>query len=108
MSAIRLARGFTGRKFVIKFEGCYHGHADALLVKAGSGHCDAGHSRVGRRAGRDGHAHAGAALQRPARRWRRRLRGIRVQIACIIVEPVVGNAGTIVPAAGYLQGLRRT
>ena len=106
MSAIRLARGFTARKFVIKFEGCYHGHADALLVKAGSGIATLG---IPGSAGvpeetamhtlalpyNDLDAVEAAFALRPG------------AIACVIVEPVVGNAGTIAPGAGYLQGLRR-
>jgi len=106
MSAIRLARGFTGRNFVIKFEGCYHGHADALLVKAGSGVATLG---IPGSAGvpaetaqftlalpyNDLAAVEAAFAARPQ------------EIACVIVEPVVGNAGTIPPAAGYLEGLRR-
>ena len=64
MSAIRLARGFTGRNAIVKFEGCYHGHADALLVKAGSGALTFGNpSSAGVPAGDRG-AHAGAGLQR--------------------------------------------
>jgi glutamate-1-semialdehyde 2,1-aminomutase len=106
MSAIRLARGFTGRKFVIKFEGCYHGHADALLVKAGSGIATLG---IPGSAGvpeetamhtlalpyNDLSAVEAAFALHPER------------IACVIVEPVVGNAGTIPPAPGYLAGLRK-
>jgi len=105
MSAIRLARGFTGRPFVIKFEGCYHGHADALLVKAGSGLATFG---IPGSAGvpnetamhtlalpfNDLSAVEAAFVSHPD------------AIACVIVEPVVGNAGTIAPAAGYLAGLR--
>ena len=106
MSAIRLARGFTGRKFVIKFEGCYHGHADCLLVKAGSGVATLG---IPGSAGvpeetamhtlalpyNDLAAVAAAFALHPG------------AIACVIVEPVVGNAGVVVPAVGYLEGLRR-
>ena len=106
MSAIRLARGFTGRNFVVKFEGCYHGHADALLVKAGSGVATLG---IPGSAGvpaetaqytlalpyNDLVAVEAAFAARPG------------EIACVIVEPVVGNAGTIPPAPGYLEGLRR-
>jgi glutamate-1-semialdehyde 2,1-aminomutase len=105
MSAIRLARGFTGRKFVVKFEGCYHGHADALLVKAGSGVATLGiPGSVGVPAETAQHTLALpyndlAAVEavfaaRPE------------EIACVIVEPVVGNAGTIQPVDGYLAGLR--
>jgi glutamate-1-semialdehyde 2,1-aminomutase len=106
MSAIRLARGFTGRNFVIKFEGCYHGHADALLVKAGSGVATLGiPGSAGIPAETAQHTLAlpyndlavveAAFAARPD------------EIACVIVEPVVGNAGTIPPADGYLAGLRR-
>jgi glutamate-1-semialdehyde 2,1-aminomutase len=106
MSAIRLARGFTGRSFVIKFEGCYHGHADALLVKAGSGVATLGiPGSAGVPAETAQHTLAlpyndlaaveAAFAARPD------------EIACVIVEPVVGNAGTIPPAPGYLEGLRR-
>jgi glutamate-1-semialdehyde 2,1-aminomutase len=106
MSAIRLARGFTGRNFVIKFEGCYHGHSDALLVKAGSGVATLGiPGSAGVPAETVMHTLAlpyndlasveAAFMARPG------------EVACIIVEPVVGNAGTIPPAPGYLQGLRR-
>jgi glutamate-1-semialdehyde 2,1-aminomutase len=105
MTAIRLARGFTGRSFVIKFEGCYHGHSDAMLVKAGSGVATLG---IPGSAGvpsetamhtlalpfNDLEAVRAAFVARPT------------EIACIIVEPVVGNAGTIAPLPGYLQGLR--
>jgi glutamate-1-semialdehyde 2,1-aminomutase len=106
MSAIRLARGFTGRNFVIKFEGCYHGHADALLVKAGSGVATLGiPGSAGVPAETAQHTLAlpyndlGAVEAVFAARPE--------EIACVIVEPVVGNAGTIPPADGYLQGLRR-
>ena len=105
MSAIRLARGFTGRSFVIKFEGCYHGHADALLVKAGSGVATFG---IPGSAG----VPAETAMHTLALPYND-LSAVELafenhpdQIACIIVEPVVGNAGTILPAAGYLEGLR--
>ena len=63
MSALRLARGATGRNKIVKFEGCYHGHADALLVKAGSGLATFGNPDLRRRAGRRGAAHAGARVQ---------------------------------------------
>jgi glutamate-1-semialdehyde 2,1-aminomutase len=106
MSAIRLARGFTGRKFVVKFEGCYHGHADALLVKAGSGVATLGiPGSAGVPAETAMHTLALpyndlAAVEAAFARY-------PAEIACVIVEPVVGNAGTIAPAAGYLEGLRR-
>jgi glutamate-1-semialdehyde 2,1-aminomutase len=105
MSAIRLARGYTGRDKIVKFEGCYHGHSDSLLVKAGSGALTLG---VPSSAGvpvalaehtitldynnldqvRDTFAHLGG------------------QIACIIVEPVAGNMNCILPQPGFLEGLR--
>ena len=105
MSAIRLARGFTGRKFVIKFEGCYHGHADALLVKAGSGIATLG---IPGSAGvpEETAMHTLALPYNDLDAVRAAFDLYPAQIACIIVEPVVGNAGTIVPAAGYLAGLR--
>jgi glutamate-1-semialdehyde 2,1-aminomutase len=105
MSAIRLARAFTKRKYIVKFEGCYHGHADALLVKAGSGVATLGIP-----------GSAGVpeeftqftlalpfndvdALEEAFKKFKR-------QIACVIVEPVVGNMGCVPPARGYLEALR--
>jgi glutamate-1-semialdehyde 2,1-aminomutase len=106
MSAIRLARGFTGRNFVIKFEGCYHGHADALLVKAGSGVATFGIP-----------GSAGVPVETAMHTLALPFNDLAAveavfaarpdETACVIVEPVVGNAGTIPPAAGYLEGLRR-
>ena len=106
MSAIRLARGFTGRKFVIKFEGCYHGHADALLVKAGSGVATLG---IPGSAGvpEETAMHTLALPYNDLSAVEQAFRLHPGQIACVIVEPVVGNAGTIAPGEGYLQGLRR-
>ncbi len=106
MSAIRLARGFTGRKFVIKFEGCYHGHADALLVKAGSGVATLG---IPGSAGvpEETAMHTLALPYNDLAAVETAFALHPGLIACVIVEPVVGNAGTIVPAAGYLEGLRR-
>ena len=106
MSAIRLARGFTGRKFVIKFEGCYHGHADALLVKAGSGIATLG---IPGSAGvpEETAMHTLALPYNDLDAVQAAFDAHPGQIACIIVEPVVGNAGTIVPEPGYLAGLRR-
>lgn len=106
MSAIRLARGFTNRKFVIKFEGCYHGHADALLVKAGSGVATLG---IPGSAGvpEETAMHTLALPYNDLAAVETAFALHPAQISCIIVEPVVGNAGTIVPAPGYLAGLRR-
>ncbi len=105
MSAIRLARGYTKRKYIVKFEGCYHGHSDALLVKAGSGVATLGipgsagvpeeftqftlalpYNDIG-------------ALEQAFDKFKH-------QIACVIVEPVVGNMGCVPPAGGYLEALR--
>jgi glutamate-1-semialdehyde 2,1-aminomutase len=106
MSAIRLARGFTGRPFVIKFEGCYHGHADALLVKAGSGLATFG---IPGSAGvpPETAMHTLALPYNDLEAVEEAFAAFPDQIACVIVEPVVGNAGTIPPAPGYLAGLRR-
>jgi len=105
MSAIRLARGYTGRKFVIKFEGCYHGHSDALLVKAGSGVATFG---IPGSAGvpEETAMHTLALPYNDLDSVRLAFANHPGAIACIIVEPVVGNAGTIPPAPGYLEGLR--
>ncbi len=105
MSAIRLARGFTGRKFVIKFEGCYHGHADALLVKAGSGVATLG---IPGSAGvpEETAQHTLALPYNDLAAVEATFAARPEEIACVIVEPVVGNAGTIAPGPGYLQALR--
>jgi glutamate-1-semialdehyde 2,1-aminomutase len=105
MSAIRLARGFTGRDFVIKFEGCYHGHSDAMLVKAGSGVATLG---IPGSAGVPAETamHTLALPYNDLAAVREAFAARPDEIACVIVEPVVGNAGTIAPAVEYLQGLR--
>jgi glutamate-1-semialdehyde 2,1-aminomutase len=105
MSAIRLARAFTSRKYVIKFEGCYHGHSDGLLVKAGSGVATFG---IPGSAGVPEEI-AGLTLALPfndVHAIEAAFEKYEGQIACIIVEPVVGNAGCIPPAPNYLQTLR--
>ena len=105
MSAIRLARGFTGRDKIVKFEGCYHGHADSLLVKAGSGALTLG---VPSSAG----VPASLAEHTLTLRYndldsvRDCLANLSDDIACIIVEPVAGNMNCIPPVPGFLQGLR--
>jgi glutamate-1-semialdehyde 2,1-aminomutase len=105
MSAIRLARAFTGRKYIIKFEGCYHGHADGLLVKAGSGIATFG--IPGSAGVPEEIAHLTLALPfNDIDALQAAFAKYKHQIACIIVEPVVGNAGTIPPADGYLEALR--
>ncbi len=105
MSAIRLARAFTGRKYVIKFEGCYHGHSDGLLVKAGSGVATFG---IPGSAGVPEEI-AGLTLALPfnsVTAVEAAFATHKGEIACVIVEPVVGNAGCIPPEAGYLEALR--
>ena len=105
MSAIRLARGFTGRPFVIKFEGCYHGHADALLVKAGSGVATFG---IPGSAGvpNETAMHTLALPYNDLAAVEAAFKSHAELIACVILEPVVGNAGTIAPTEGFLRGLR--
>jgi glutamate-1-semialdehyde 2,1-aminomutase len=105
MSAIRLARAFTGRKLVVKFEGCYHGHSDGLLVKAGSGVATFG--IPGSAGVPDEIAHLTLALSyNDAQAVEAAFAAHPHEIACLIVEPVVGNAGCIPPAAGYLEAVR--
>ena len=105
MSAIRLARGFTGRRRDREVRGCYHGHADSLLVKAGSGLLTFGNpSSAACRRTRQ--AHHRARLQRPAA-GRGRVQGARRRDRRIIVEPVAGNMNLICPDPGFLEGLRR-
>lgn len=106
MSSIRLARGFTGRSFVIKFEGCYHGHADALLVKAGSGVATFG---IPGSAGVPAETamHTLALPYNDLGAVETAFANHAGEIACVILEPVVGNAGTVLPAEGFLRGLRR-
>ncbi|TBW35624.1 glutamate-1-semialdehyde-2,1-aminomutase [Azotobacter chroococcum] len=105
MSAIRLARGYTGRDTIIKFEGCYHGHSDSLLVKAGSGALTLGvPSSPGVPA-----AFARHTLTLPYNDLaavERTLAEVGRDIACIIVEPVAGNMNCVPPAPGFLEGLR--
>ena len=105
MSAIRLARAFTGRKFFIKFEGCYHGHADALLVKAGSGVATLG---IPGSAGvpEETIQHTLALPYNDVPAVEEAFARYQGKIACIIIEPVVGNAGCIPPNPGYLEALR--
>ena len=105
MSAIRLARGFTGRDKILKFEGCYHGHADALLVKAGSGALTFGvPSSPGIPA--DYAKHTLTADYNDLISVANAFRQYPEDIACIIVEPVAGNMNCIPPVDGFLQGLR--
>ena len=105
MSAIRLARAATGRKIIVKFEGCYHGHSDGLLVKAGSGVATFG--IPGSAGVPEEIAHLTLALPyNDLAAVEAAFAAHPGAIAAVILEPVVGNAGCIAPAAGYLAGLR--
>ena len=105
MSAIRLARGYTGRDKIIKFEGCYHGHSDSLLVKAGSGALTLGEpSSPGVPASLAEHT---ITLDfNDLDQVKQCLSEVGEQVACIIVEPVAGNMNCIPPLPGFLEGLR--
>lgn len=105
MSAIRLARGFTGRDKIVKFEGCYHGHSDSLLVKAGSGALTLGvPTSPGVPAALAEHT---LTLEyNNINQVREALNKVGDEVACIIVEPVAGNMNCIPPVDGFLQGLR--
>jgi glutamate-1-semialdehyde 2,1-aminomutase len=106
MSAIRAARGFTGRDKIIKFEGCYHGHADGLLVKAGSGATTFG---VPDSPGVP-KSYAKNTITIPfndVSALRTAIRNEWKSIACVIIEPVVGNIGCVLPNPGFLEVLRK-
>jgi glutamate-1-semialdehyde 2,1-aminomutase len=106
MSAIRLARGYTGRNLTIKFEGCYHGHVDSLLVKAGSGLATLG---IPDTAGVP-KAFADTTLALPynsVEALERAFAERGCEIACVIVEPVAGNMGCVPPAPGFLEAMRK-
>jgi len=105
MSAVRLARGYTGKKVIVKFDGCYHGHADSFLVKAGSGVITLGIP------GSPGVPEeiVKNTVSIPYNNeevLERTLRDAALDIACVIVEPVAGNMGCVAPAPGFLQKLR--
>lgn len=105
MSAIRVARGYTGRDKILKFSGCYHGHADALLVKAGSGAATFGvPDSPGVPA--DFAKHTLTAEYNDLNSVKKLVAEHRDQVACIILEPVAGNMGTVPPRPGFLEGLR--
>lgn len=105
MSAIRLARGYTGRDKIVKFEGCYHGHSDSLLVKAGSGALTMGvPSSPGVPASLADHTVT--LSYNNIEQLKQTFADIGEQIACIIVEPVVGNMNCVPPIPGFLQALR--
>ena len=106
MSAIRLARGFTGREKIIKFSGCYHGHADSLLVKAGSGAATLGvpsspgvPKSLAEQTLTAGFNHLEEV--------QRLVETHQDQVACIILEPIAGNMGCVPPRPGFLEGLRK-
>ncbi len=105
MSALRLARGYTGRDKIIKFEGCYHGHSDSLLIKAGSGMLTLGEpSSPGVPAVLA--AHTITLDYNDSEQVKETFARMGDEIACIIVEPVAGNMNCIPPAPGFLQTLR--
>jgi glutamate-1-semialdehyde 2,1-aminomutase len=105
MSAIRLARGYTGRDKIVKFEGCYHGHADGLLVKAGSGALTLG---VPTSAGvpADYARHTLTLTYNDIDSVGALFRELGPEIAAVIVEPVAGNMNCVLPVPGFLEGLR--
>ncbi len=105
MSAIRLARGFTGRETIVKFEGCYHGHSDSLLIKAGSGALTFGvptSPGVPKALAQ----HTVTLDYNDAEQVREAFRQIGETIACVIVEPIAGNMNCVLPAPGFLETLR--
>ncbi|GIT28793.1 MAG: hypothetical protein Ct9H300mP1_08390 [Planctomycetaceae bacterium] len=105
MSAIRLARGHTGRDKVIKFAGCYHGHVDSLLVEAGSGALTLGvPSSPGVPAGCA--ADTIALAYNDAAGLAATMEEIGSEVACVILEPVVGNMGVVAPADGFFEACR--
>jgi glutamate-1-semialdehyde 2,1-aminomutase len=106
MSAIRLARGYTGRDKILKFEGCYHGHSDSLLVKAGSGATTFG---IPDSLGVPGDLarHTLTAPYNNLESVKSLVTQYPEQIACIIVEPIAGNMGVVLPEKGFLEGLRK-
>jgi glutamate-1-semialdehyde 2,1-aminomutase len=105
MSAIRLARGYTGRETIVKFEGCYHGHSDSLLIKAGSGALTFGvptSPGVPKALAQ----HTVTLSFNDADQVREAFRQLGEQIACVIVEPIAGNMNCVLPAPGFLETLR--
>jgi len=105
MSAIRLARGYTGRDKILKFDGCYHGHADSLLVKAGSGLATFGvPTSPGVPA--DFAKYTLTATYNDLEEVKKIIAANKGEVACIILEPIAGNMGCVPPVPGFLQGLR--
>ena len=105
MSAIRLARGYTGRSRIIKFEGCYHGHSDSLLVKAGSGALTLG-IPTSPGVPPELAAHTATLSYNDSAQVRSAFAEFGSQVACVIVEPVAGNMNCIPPVPGFLETLR--
>jgi glutamate-1-semialdehyde 2,1-aminomutase len=106
MTAIRLARGFTGRSLIVKFEGCYHGHADSLLVKAGSGALTFGNpSSAG--VPPETAAHTLVLDFNDSEQIEKTFAARGADIACVIVEPVAGNMNLVLPKPGFLEILRK-
>jgi glutamate-1-semialdehyde 2,1-aminomutase len=105
MTALRLARGFTGRSLIVKFEGCYHGHADSLLVKAGSGALTFGNPSS---AGVPPEVAAQTVVldYNDSGQVKKLFQEKGKEIACVIVEPVAGNMNLVLPAPGFLETLR--
>ncbi len=105
MSAVRLARGYTGKRVVVKFDGCYHGHADSFLVKAGSGVLTLG---IPGSPGvpEDIVKHTVSIPFNNMSAMEKTLRNKELDIACVIVEPVAGNMGCVAPQPGFLEKLR--
>src|SRR3989339_1305760 len=105
MSAVRLARGYTGRDIIIKFDGCYHGHADTLLVAAGSGVATLG--IPGSPGVPDAVISNTLSLKfNDSEEFSRVMKKIGDRVACVILEPVAGNMGFVPPVSGFLQTLR--
>lgn len=109
MSAVRLARGVTGRDLIVKFDGCYHGHSDSMLVKAGSGVLTAGNEDAASSAGvpADFARHTVSLPYNDIEAARRFFAARGGEVAAAIVEPVAGNMGLVPPMEGFLAGLRR-
>ena len=106
MSAMRLARGVTGRNKIVKFEGCYHGHADALLVKAGSGLATFGHPTSAGVPAEVVQRHAGARVQRRRSSSTRRSPRTARTIACVMIEPIAGNMNFVRASVPFMKRLR--
>ncbi|KIA80046.1 glutamate-1-semialdehyde aminotransferase [Chromobacterium piscinae] len=106
MTAIRLARGFTGRDLIVKFEGCYHGHSDSLLVKAGSGLLTFGNPSSGG-VPADFTKHTLVLQYNDVEQLSRTFAEIGDKIACVILEPIAGNMNLIQPSREFVQALRQ-